>query len=404
MDKEENKKIEDSKEQSEDEKLEKNPAEAETPAEVAEDKEKKQDETNQKQFSKKSVAYKVALFLLITVIAFSIIFSFTDLNEVWDAITKVQGTNMWIAAGCIIVYMLIWPLSLVLIARVKKIKATPFDTYLIGGTEHFFNGVTPFSTGGQPFQVYAYTKVGVKAADSTGMILMNFIAYMIATNAFAIASLFFYGDFSVNFNSSTKWIIILGFVMNFLTLAFMICMATCKWVRDVFTAALKGLCKVKWIGKHLTKAIPMFEQYCDNAQLAAKEVFSHKWLFMSAVLIKLVDLVFYYAIPFFILRALGVHVEWSQIYLFILASSFAITTMVWVPTPGGTGGIEMAFTMIFSALAVGVNASVVSGAMLLWRALTYYFLMLLSFLEYLWYKARVRRRNSKEKKEASEAK
>ncbi len=348
---------------------------------------------DEKKYSKKSLAYKAGLFLLVTIVAFSIILSFTDIQSVWDAITKVRGRDMWIATGCLICYALAYPLSLVLIARVKKIKATPLDSYLIGGTEHFFNGVTPFSTGGQPFQVYAYTKCGVKAADSTGMILMNFIAYMIATNIFAIASLFFYGQFSMNFTTSTVWIIILGFCMNFLTLALMICMATCKWVRNILTSALKWLCHFKWMGKHFAKAIPLFEDYCNNAQLAAKEVFAHKGLFISAILIKIVTLVFYYAIPFFILRALGVNAGWDQFFIFMLATSFAITTMVWVPTPGGTGGIEMAFTMIFAALVGGVSTSVVQGAMLLWRALTYYLLMLISFLEYVIYKGRQRRKS-----------
>ena len=35
------------------------------------------------------------------------------------------------------------------------------------------------------------------------------------------------------------------------------------------------------------------------------------------------------------------------------SSAFAITTMVWVPTPGGTGGIEFAFTTIFTASLFG---------------------------------------------------
>ena len=74
---------------------------------------------------------------------------------------------------------------------------------------------------------------------------------------------------------------------------------------------------------------------------------SHKLDFFFAIIARGISLVFYYSIPFFILKGLGVALTWIDIFFVLLASSFTITTMVWVPTPGGTGGIEFAFTYIF---------------------------------------------------------
>ena len=62
---------------------------------------------------------------------------------------------------------------------------------LFGMSEHFFNGITPFATGGQPFQIYALSKKKVDLSTSTGLLMMNFIIHMCASNLFALISLFF---------------------------------------------------------------------------------------------------------------------------------------------------------------------------------------------------------------------
>ncbi len=108
-------------------------------------------------------------------------------------------------------------------------------------------------------------------------------------------------------------------------------------------------------------------------------------------------LVFYYAIPFYILKALGADFGYRLMPYIILASAFAITTMVWVPTPGGTGGIEFAFTTIFTAsLFGGLDQSIGFTGMILWRALTYYLLMILSFIAYIIYEILVKKWKNKQ--------
>lgn len=329
---------------------------------------------------KKMISW-VLIGILITVVTLVVLFSFNDVNEIWELVRTVDSIQLSWAILCLVVYLLLWPIPLCILSH-STTKAHFLDNYLIGSSEHFFNGITPFSSGGQPVQIYLYTKRDVPAGKSTGIILTTFISFMIATNVFAIASLVYYGRFSVNFNGSTSWMIILGFVMNLFVLSFMIMMAYCRFVRNWLRKLLELLCKIKWIGKYLTKLIPVFDKYCENAQSAAKEIFSHKWSFVLAVLVKGISLVFYYAIPFFILRSLGLHLPASELPFIILASAFAITTMVWVPTPGGTGGIEFAFTTIFTTFA-GVTSSIGLAGMILWRGLTYYLLLILSFIEYI---------------------
>lgn len=368
-------------------------------------------EIKQKQEKKpvnnKKTILSILVVLIITAVVFIILFSFNDFNETIKLIKTVNGANMGMAVLCLVIYALLWPMSLCFIAMQNRFNAKFLDLYLIGESEHFFNAITPFATGGQPVQVYLFTQKKIKASDSTGIIVSNFIAFMIASNIFAIASLVFYGKFSENFEASTAWMIGLGFAMNLFTLAFMITIATSKKIRDLLKKLMLQICKIKFIGKHLTKAVPAFEKYCENAQSAAKRIFSHKLSFLGAILLKMLALVFYYAIPYYILKALGADFGFKMMPYIILASAFAITTMVWVPTPGGTGGIEFAFETIFTASLFGSLAGDIGfTGMILWRALTYYLLMLLSGIAYVIYEINVKRykkKNIKPEEELEEA-
>ena len=50
----------------------------------------------------------------------------------------------------------------------------------------FFNGITPFSTGGQPMEIYMLTGHGISANKGTMIILQNFIFYQVALVLFGI--------------------------------------------------------------------------------------------------------------------------------------------------------------------------------------------------------------------------
>ena len=44
----------------------------------------------------------------------------------------------------------------------------------------FFNGITPFSTGGQPFQLYELKKEGINLAKGASIELVHFVTYQLA--------------------------------------------------------------------------------------------------------------------------------------------------------------------------------------------------------------------------------
>ena len=340
---------------------------------------------------------------LLTILVVTLILSLGEINNIIAKFNEIAKGNNWIwliaAIGLAIAYFALWPLSQVIFGKALKIKATGTESYLIGCSEHFYNGVTPFAAGGQPFQIYSFTKRGVTTANATGVVLTSFVTFMMVTNAFAIASLIFYPQIAAGLETLNlgwlQYIAIIGFVINFLVLLFMIAMGTSKKLRNFFVNLFKKLMnakmfhkeyKRKWanklfgkIGKGLENGLPKFEEYCDNAQLAFKQCWSHKRATAFAILIKIVAMALYYAIPFFILKSVGIDLTFDKIVIVLFCTSFAITSVVWMPTPGGTGGIEYAFMIIIAAVT-GTSANDPAAVVLIWRMITFYFILIISFI------------------------
>ena len=79
----------------------------------------------------------------------------------------------------------------------------------------FFNGITPFSSGGQPMQIYMLKKDGVRITKATNIIIQNFIIYQAALVTFGLIAIIINYYLSL-FTDVTilKKLVTLGFFIN----------------------------------------------------------------------------------------------------------------------------------------------------------------------------------------------
>ena len=329
----------------------------------------------------KGIVFGAVFSLICIAVLLTVLLQLGDIEAVFQAIGEADGMFIMYALLVLLAYILLWPLAFCVLCRTKKTKTSFTENYLIGATEHFFNGITPFQTGAQPFQIYSLARGNVKAGDGTGLVLANFIATCIASNLLVALSFIYAPTLFSHFDAATLWIPILGLFMNFFTLVSFICITTCKWFRNFIVWCMRLVCKIKIVNRFLGKRIPAFEAYCDRTQEAAKSAFANIPSFIVTVLIKIVCTMLYYTIPFFLLKALNFNFVSGDFMYVFFATCFVINSVVFVPTPGGSGGMEFAFTVVFLAAAISDNQ--VFAAALLWRGFTYYLLMLVSFIQYL---------------------
>ena len=252
-------------------------------------------------------------------------------------------------------------------------KKRPFLAYKVAAIGRYYDYVTPFASGGQPFQIYYLTNRGVKASSAISIPLAKYIVQQIVFAFMAlfllIGSVTFLKEIFTNATGSTivsvaSWI---GFILNFFIVFFTILLSSSRLGHKLVIGILKLLKKLRIVrnyDKHYNKLIKLVEEYQRTMKFFVK---SPKLLF-SMMFFSFATIVMQYSIPFLIYCAFG-HTPSFEIWFQIMIVSLMIDLACsFIPLPGGSGAAELSFAAMFTALF----SSATFWAMLLWRFLTYY--------------------------------
>ena len=237
----------------------------------------------------------------------------------------------------------------------------------------FFNAVTPFATGGQPYQVYHLIKDGISATTSTSVIIQNFIVYQIAMvflGCIAVVGNQVFGVFAKN--SILRQLVTLGFIINtaVIVILFIVAFST-KMNKKLVHLGITILTKLK-IVKDKEKKLKEWDEYINNFHSSAEILLENKGHFILTILCNLVALCCLYSIPYILLCATGDFVSFN-LPTAIMTSAYVMLIGSFVPIPGGSGGLEYGFISFYGTFITG---STLMAIMLLWRFVTYYFGMI----------------------------
>lgn len=339
-------------------------------------------------FKISKVIKKVILAFVITVGLFGAVVAFNDFGGTLKVLQSAEP--IWLIAGLAILagYMFFNMWSFYILMH-DRCELPAKDIFLVAATEPFFNGITPFASGGQPFQVYALYRMGVPLKDSTTALMMNFLIYMVPTNLFALASLAFFHNFMARVPGLVS-VAVVGFAINFAVVIIFLCVAFSKQFRVTVKSGVGWLSKRRLFKKLLKNRVESIDTFFENVQAGCSELIKKPKTFLFSLAVKVVSLVFYYSIPFVFIKALHVDIPLGDLLYIMLGTSFAITMVVWLPTPGSAGGIELAFKTIFATFA-GVTGAVAMGGMVLWRLYTYYLLILVGMICYFIFELKIDR-------------
>ncbi len=110
---------------------------------------------------KKKINWKKAglyfFYGVITVFLLGLILSFGDISAIFSELGKADLKYIFIAVGLLLAYAALYPLTTCILAKARGLKIGFGKTYVIGMTEHFFNGITP-SREDSPFRFTPSTK------------------------------------------------------------------------------------------------------------------------------------------------------------------------------------------------------------------------------------------------------
>jgi uncharacterized protein (TIRG00374 family) len=213
---------------------------------------------------------------------------------------------------------------------------------------------------------------------------------MMVTTAYSLTGLFFLDTLLASIDHWWIPIIIIGYSLNFMMMVIMILLGTSKSVRSLLMKGVLFLCRFN-LFKTMRKKTNDISLYFEQVQSAFNKMIHRKWHFLLAILSKIVSFAFLYGSTYFVLRAMNVPIDPSMFFLVLSGTSFAITAVGFIPTPGASGGVEGSAGQIFKSIIIFAAGgapiiaadATANGVMLIWRLISYYLVMAISLVFYI---------------------
>ena len=245
-------------------------------------------------------------------------------------------------------------------------KWTYGRSFMIGMTGMLYSAVTPFSTGGQPMQIYYMAKMGMKAGHSAAVISVKTITYQITMVLFSLILIGSELPFFIKNVSNLTFLTIFGIASNIIfILAVILVSVNAGFVYRMLRTILNGLGKihiVKEPGKKYESIITQLDAFH-----AGFKTMGRNWkLYLVVCLITVVQIAVSSSVTYCIYRAF--HLSSATLWVMIAAQVFSNMVAAFVPLPGGSGGAEVSF----SAFCHVFFQNLLTPALLVWRLLTYY--------------------------------
>lgn len=315
------------------------------------------------------------IIVLIIITALVLYFSLKD--NFSSIINQIITMNIWfvlIAFIFVIIFWLFRSYSMYSFCKTMKKDFKYLQALQLILRTQFFNAVTPFATGGQPFQVIYLKQCGLGYAQSTSVVLQNFIVYQIALVFLGLVALFCNKIFHI-FNNVhiLQKLIALGFIINTLVIIVMFIVAFSKKLnKKIIGLSITILTKLHLV-KNKEEKLKKWDDSISKFHQGAKLLLKDKKQFILNILYNFLALCCLYMVPLFILYATGNFTAFTA-GTAIVTSAYVMLIGSFVPIPGATGGLEYGFMQFYGNFVTG---SSLSAIMLIWRFITYYFGMLI---------------------------
>ncbi|MBQ9318638.1 MAG: flippase-like domain-containing protein [Bacilli bacterium] len=322
----------------------------------------------------------INILLIVSITSLVLFFSLKDnFTAIVNQILNINIIWLIIAFFLLFIYWILRSLAMHTFVKMVHPEARYFNSLLLMLRTQFVNAITPFATGGQPYQVYYLKKSKIGFANSTVIIVENFIVYQIALVTLGLVALFsnmFMHIFKSN--ELLSHLIAIGFFMNTIVIIVLFVVSFGKRInRVLINIGITVLTKLR-IVKNKQKQLDKWNTTINNFHESASILLKHKRKFVMTILYNFIALIALYLIPLIIVFAFGKY-DIINAYEVIITSAYVMLIGSFVPIPGGSGGLEYGFVAFYGNF---ISGSILSAVMLVWRFITYYFGMIIGAIAF----------------------
>lgn len=309
--------------------------------------------------------------VLVCTVAIVIYFIFSK-DGLKDLITSAQTINIvWLLAACLchLLNSLVDCIVTYQFIRTKYKHISFYDSMKIALIGHFFSAVTPSSSGGQPMQVYAMSKLNIDAGFGSSIMIQKFLIFQITTTVYSLVVLLFKYEFifeQIENDIMVAFIIVGVFSQLFITALLLIASFSPFLTNVLVKLAAAILAKLKII-KNVDKKIDTIKKQTELFHASNKELIKDTRRMVLYYVEIFIQITLIYAVPYCLYRCLNL----SGASLFDIICSQSLVAMVssMIPLPGASFGAEYSFSVFFAGI---FTAATMKSTILLWRCITYY--------------------------------
>lgn len=323
------------------------------------------------------------LNLIICAIAFVFMIFYVYFVDGFDnlinSIQKINVGALLIAVLMMAIYWLFEAIGVHTTLRTTYPEAKFSRTLMVALLGQYFNCITPSSTGGQPMQVYYFTKFGVPMAHGMTALLSKFIMYQFVLTIYsAVVLIARFSTFSADY-APLMALVIFGFIINTIVIIVLFMLAFFKKpVKKVAVWLINLIAKI-----HILKLRPIkseedkqmkiesvekiIDEYHENFMFIRKQ----PWLIVKLIIYNFIQLTAYFSISYVIYIGFGL--TGTDYFTIISCQAFVLMISAFMPLPGALGAAEGSYTLFFSKIFVdGQGNKFVGISTFIWRFLTFY--------------------------------
>lgn len=243
----------------------------------------------------------------------------------------------------------------------------------------YYDAVTPFSTGGQPMQIYYLNSKGISGGNATAIVMIRYFSSILTWITLGSA-LMIYGTVNhiLDGVSGKTLLLIAGWIgvgVNLIIPVFIVFFLAFPKFMYKFTGGLVRLGKkmklVKDEEKTLGKAIKVVDDFKNSFRVMATSPLK----LILLILVSFGEAFLTFSVPYFVMKAFSCDVS-GQLITIMSLNAFATFGVSFIPTPGNSGVMEGMAALAFSAAA----GPTLAWSVLVWRLAVYYIYILVGLI------------------------
>ena len=250
----------------------------------------------------------------------------------------------------------------------------PFLCYKASAISRYYDCVTPFASGGQPFEIFYLNSRGVHGGIATSVPLTK---AMYNNVAFILVSVFVLICNSKIFTGQEQNVIIIWGIISLciscLILLILVLFAISKRVMPRILMSCLKLGKRMHFVKDERVLFSKYMRTILEFQKSTKHYIANVWITLGSVLCAAAIIIVKAFIPVMLYWAF--HTEATGEIIIEILSKFILVELAtkYIPIPGGSGVAEISFSALFATL---FNDGTLFWAMLFFRILNYFIYLL----------------------------